>query len=236
MAPCHVLQVFGAAALLVAAVAPVQAEPTQAVVVEVQREPAGEEREAIPGIGHSAPGPGAAAPAKGGAACLGKFMPRESCSCCGSPLQQTTAGASLPTAWIQGGLGYNTLTSNSLALTFFAAGSVRRRNHVLTARAAHSADMPGTRVLREVGLLYGKPVRLGPQYFVASAGVGRITAILNDFDDTPERRHVALGVPIEVQTAWRGSDGYFDLGFIGFANLNQHRSLAGVAMTLQWPL
>jgi hypothetical protein len=163
-------------------------------------------------------------------------MPRELCSSCGSPLQQTTEGAPLPTAWIQGGIGYNTLApllSNELALTFFAAGSVLRRNHVLTARATYSADQPGSRVLGEVGLLYGKPLRLGPRYLVASAGVGRITAKLDGFDDTPERRHVALGVPIELQTAWR-LDAYLDLGLVGFANLNEHLSVLGIALTLHW--
>lgn len=86
----------------------------------------------------------------------------------------------------------------------------------------------------DVGLLYGRATTAQRYHASISAGVavfgGRRS--LGGFFSGSEKITRQVGIPIEGQLSWRPS-GFIGLGLSGFANINEVRSVVGVAISLQ---
>jgi hypothetical protein len=147
-----------------------------------------------------------------------------------TPPQQPALGGPRHNVWIHGGFGMNNLPG--LAVTFLAAGSYRYGGHVVTARVAHSANEPGTYVLGERAIMYGRVLwAQSGGYAVASTGVANVRAKTGDANDATAHRYEGTGLPLEVQIGYRWS--HIGAGLVGYGNLNRHLSVWSAVPTIQ---
>jgi len=143
-----------------------------------------------------------------------------------SESQEVTLGEPIR-YWINAGLG---IGGSGLA----AAGSVsvQPRKHIISLRAVLTTDLDED--LSDIGLLYGRVLVQGR--FHASLGAGLAQAHGSHrrgfWDDDGEGRKLIVGVPFELQLAWRPAK-WLGLGVYGFADVNSVQSFGGATLSLQ---
>lgn len=133
--------------------------------------------------------------------------------------------------WVNAGIGVGTPGISGIA----SASYQFLGSNLLSLRGAVTGELFGDE-LWDIGLLYGGATTAQGYHASISAGLAVMGGSRSSgglFSDTP-RENISrqIGFPIGGQLFWLPSR-FMGLGLSGFANLNEERSFAGLAFSLQ---
>lgn len=133
--------------------------------------------------------------------------------------------------WVNAGIGVGTPDLAGIASASYQFSG----SNLLSLRGTVAGEIFGDE-LWDIGLLYGRATTAQDYHASISAGLAVMGGSRSSgglFSDTPrEEISRQIGFPIGGQLLWLPSR-FIGLGLSGFANLNEERSFAGLAFSLQ---